>query len=111
MTELLAGIDLASPIRSASVSVGPASTAAQRQAMQTAKDFESLLVHELLKEMKETIPSESDDAGGEQIQGMFWSFLSQEISNKGGLGLWKNLYQQMQAHTAAPAAAQVEQNL
>jgi Rod binding domain-containing protein len=114
MTDALAGVSLGGPAGGLSLAAPPAVTAPQRQLMQAAKDFESLLVHELLKEMKQTIPdSGSEDSGNEQVQGMFWSFLSQEVANQGGLGLWKSLYRQMQGHLQAPTdvSAVVEQNL
>jgi Rod binding domain-containing protein len=107
VSDALAAANLASPAGRLSSSVSPPANAAQRRLMQATKDFESLLVHELLKEMKQTIPARGeDDAAGEQIQDMFWSYLSQEVSNKGGLGLWKSLYRQMSA--AAPAAPAME---
>jgi Rod binding domain-containing protein len=113
MSDPLLAVDLANPARRAADSPAAPATLRQRQAMQAAKDFESLLVHELLKEMRQTIPSSSDqEAAGEQIQGMFWSFLSQEIANRGGLGLWKSLYRQMEQSLAQPpAASRVEQSL
>jgi len=107
MSDAIWPASLTDPARPLYPSVAAPANAQQRQMMQAAKDFESLLVHELLKEMKQTIPaSGEDDAAGEQIQDMFWSYLSQEVSNKGGLGLWKSLYRQMSA--AAPAAPVLE---
>ena len=114
MTDALAAANLASPAGRVSSAAPPAATAAQRRLMQATKDFESLLVHELLKEMKQTIPaSGEEDSGNEQVQGMFWSFLSQEVANQGGLGVWKSLYRQMQGHLQAPTDVPtvVEQNL
>lgn len=61
-----------------------------------AKDFESIFVHQILNSMKSTIP-ESDfaDASSHQIQSMYWSFLSEALSNEGGFGLWKDIYNSM----------------
>ncbi len=28
---------------------------------------------------------------------MFWSYLAQDVANKGGFGLWQDLYQQFKA--------------
>ncbi|MGB2823917.1 MAG: hypothetical protein WBF17_23260 [Phycisphaerae bacterium] len=63
---------------------------------QAAKDFESVLLHKLLEEMQNTIP-ESGLAGSgttKQLHGLFWTFLAKDIADKGGLGLWKDLYSQ-----------------
>lgn len=64
---------------------------------QIAKDFESLLINKLLDEMKNSIGDwgfESDGAS-RQIQGIFWLYLAQDISDNGGLGLWKEIYKTM----------------
>ena len=64
---------------------------------QIAKDFESLLINKLLDEMKNSIGEwgfEKDGASS-QIQGIFWMYLSQDISENGGIGLWKEIYKTM----------------
>jgi Rod binding domain-containing protein len=64
---------------------------------QIAKDFESLLINKLLDEMKNSIGEwgfERDGASS-QIQGIFWMYLSQDISDNGGIGLWKEIYKTM----------------
>ena len=60
-----------------------------------AKDFESVLLVRLFNEVKESISASSfdEDAGSDQIHGMFWSFLAEDVADKGGFGLWKDLYQ------------------
>jgi len=60
-----------------------------------AKDFESLLLTRLFEEVKESISASSfeEDAGSEQVHGMFWSFLAEDVADKGGFGLWQDLYQ------------------
>ena len=63
---------------------------------QLAKDFESVLLSQLVGTMKETLSSISEDeeeVGAGQVKDMFWMCLSREIGDKGGLGLWKDLYQ------------------
>ena len=62
---------------------------------QIAKDFESILVHKLLEEMKNTIGDWGFDKDGmsKQVQGIFWLHLAYDIANKGGLGLWKDVYE------------------
>jgi Rod binding domain-containing protein len=74
-----------------------------REAQKAAKDFESLLLERLLSAMKESIPSGGllDSPASGQIQDMFWNFLGEEIGSKGGLGLWKQIYGQMNPAEAA----------
>jgi Rod binding domain-containing protein len=63
---------------------------------QIAKDFESVLMSQLVGTMKDTIGSLSEDdeeAGAGQVRDMFWMCLSREVGDKGGMGLWKDLYQ------------------
>ena len=54
-----------------------------------AKDFESVLLHQLLEEMRKSIPESGllEDEGNEQIQGMFWSYLAQGLSSAGGCNI------------------------
>ena len=65
----------------------------QEQAVQAAKDFESVLLHRLLSEMRNTIPDSGllGDGTSDQVESMFWMFLSQSLSEKGGIGLSKQL--------------------
>jgi Rod binding domain-containing protein len=63
---------------------------------QLAKDFESVLMSQLVGTMKETLGSISQDdeeVGAAQVKDMFWMCLSREVGDKGGLGLWKDLFQ------------------
>jgi len=64
---------------------------------QFAKDFESVLLHKLLEEMKNTIGDWGfeEDETSEQIQGIFWLCLARDIADNGGLGLWKDIYQSL----------------
>ena len=71
-----------------------------------AKDFESVFIHELLKRMEDTIPeSDLEDQSSKQIKGMYWSYMAQAIADRGGFGLWKNIYDAMGA-TGSGAAGQ-----
>lgn len=67
-----------------------------RRAVQAAKDFESVLLHQVLREMRKTVPDSGllSDGTSEQMQSMFWMFLSQHMADQGGLGLWKDIYRQ-----------------
>jgi Rod binding domain-containing protein len=62
-----------------------------------AKDFESVFIHKLLDEMKNSIGNwdEEKDSGTEQIDGIFWMKLAEDLADKGGFGMWKDIYQQI----------------
>ena len=62
---------------------------------QIAKDFESILLNKLLDEMKNTIGDWGfeKDGASKQVQGIFWLYLAHDIANKGGFGLWKDIYE------------------
>jgi len=50
-----------------------------------------------MQEMQKTGPESElfSGAGMEQIQSMFWSFLSEEVSRNGGIGLAQSLYRDL----------------
>ncbi|MHC4561713.1 MAG: hypothetical protein ACYS8X_02960 [Planctomycetota bacterium] len=61
-----------------------------------ARDFEGVLLHKLMDSMGETVGEGLfDDSTTKQVQGMFWQFLSQDVGDKGGAGLWKEIYQEL----------------
>ena len=72
-------------------------TAGNAKKMKAAKDFESILVGQLMDQMKQTIGESGllEDGSSKQVQDMFWSFLGEEVGSQGGLGLWKNVYESM----------------
>lgn len=77
-------------------------------AEKAAKDFESVLLHKLLEEMKRTIPQSEllGDGISGQVRDLFWLYLAQDLADKGGLGVWKQLHRQMvQPGAAGPAPA------
>jgi Rod binding domain-containing protein len=76
-------------------------------AQKAARDFESVLVHKVLEEMSRTV-GESGLLGSEmtgQVEGLFWFYLAQEVANKGGLGLWKEIYRQLEPPNATDRKA------
>ena len=78
---------------------------------QIAKDFESVLLNKLLDEMKNTIGNWGFDKDGpsRQVQGIFWLFLSRDVANNGGIGLWKDIYQFLtNADRAGPAGKSLD---
>jgi len=62
--------------------------------VQLAKDFESVLLSRLFDEMKKTIGDWGfeQDGASKQVQGMFWLYLARDVADKGGFGLWKDIY-------------------
>lgn len=63
-----------------------------------SKDFESVFIGKLFDEMKNTIGDwgfEDEDGGAEQIQGLFWSQLADNVGSNGGFGMWKDIYKSL----------------
>jgi Rod binding domain-containing protein len=60
---------------------------------QAAKDFESVLIHKVLQEMANTVDESPllDEGAGQGVKDMFWYYLAQDLADKGGLGLWKQI--------------------
>ena len=70
-----------------------AQTAAELRA--AAQQFETVFVHQILKQMKESVDYASldeEDESGEQIQSMYWSFMADNVGQQGGLGFWTAIY-------------------
>ncbi|HML73048.1 MAG TPA: hypothetical protein PKB02_01000 [Anaerohalosphaeraceae bacterium] len=91
-------------------------TASQDSAAQKLQDvarkFEGVLLHQMFKQAQQNIEQmdtdeeeESEDAGGEQIQSLYWSQMSDLVSEQGGVGLWKSIYQQMAQQVNLPTDA------
>ena len=77
-----------------------------------AQDFESIFIHQLMETMKATIPEEeSEDCAAGQVKSMYWSFMSQAISDQGGLGLWKDIYKSMQDNADTSQVQQASEQL
>ncbi len=81
---------------------------------QVAKDFESLLLNNLLNEMKNTIGDWGFEKDGTsmQVQGIFWHYLARDIANNGGIGLWEDIYQTLTSTDYVnPAESSMDENL
>ena len=66
---------------------------------QIARDFESVLLTRLFDQVQESIGGwglEEEDTASQQVQGLFWLHLARDVADKGGLGLWKDIYQYLQ---------------
>lgn len=85
------------------------------QKKQIGKDFESVLLTKLFDEVQASIEDSSfdeEDSGGQQVRGMFWLYLAQDVADKGGFGLWKDIYQHIkQMEGAAGSAGSVDEEL
>ena len=88
--------------------------ASQAKKEQFAKDFESVFIEKLLDEMKNTIGDWGfeQDGASQQIQGLFWMNLARDVSDHGGLGMWKEIYQSIsQAEQKPQDAKRLDQAL
>jgi len=77
-----------------SVQSSDATSATDKKTEQAAKDFESVLLTKVLEGMENTVSQFSageEEAGSEQVKGLFTLFLARDMADKGGLGLWKDL--------------------
>ncbi|HAL45281.1 MAG: hypothetical protein A2Y12_11055 [Planctomycetes bacterium GWF2_42_9] len=65
--------------------------------LQFAKDFEGIFITKLLDEMKDTIGQWADEKDGaaQQVDGIFWMHLGKDLGEKGGMGLWKDIYKSL----------------
>jgi Rod binding domain-containing protein len=79
------------------------------QKKQIAKDFESVLLTKLFDQVQESIGrwDLEEDGTSSQVQGLFWLCLARDVADKGGLGLWKEIYQQLPMTGGTPTAADV----
>jgi len=68
------------------------------QLRSVARQFETVFLHEIVKQMKETVDYTSldeEDGTGEQIQSMYWSFMTDTMGQQGGVGYWKEIYEKI----------------
>ena len=62
-----------------------------------AKDFESIFIGKIFEVMRKAAGEWGfeKDSGSEQIDGIFSMCMSKDIGSKGGMGLWKEIYQSL----------------
>lgn len=85
----------------------PAEAASRaEQAAQAGKAFEELLLHELLKSMRQTLPREDGDFGGETFEGMFDQAIAEQTA--GTLGIAKMLERQLGGTGSMPVVPRGE---
>lgn len=66
------------------------------QEKQIGRDFESVLLTKLFEQVQASIEDsgfDEEDSGAQQVRGMFWLYLAQDVADKGGFGLGKDIYQ------------------
>jgi Rod binding domain-containing protein len=68
--------------------------ASDEKKKQIAKDFESVLLNKLFDQMSKSVGNWGfeKDGASQQVQGIFWLYLARDIADKGGMGLWKDIY-------------------
>ena len=96
----LEGVDLFKPIPRTAEPQGidaPKSPMRDHEREKVAKAFESILLVRLLEQMRNSVGKWGfeEDAASEQVQGIFWMHLAEELGAQGGIGLWKNIYEYM----------------
>lgn len=83
------------------------------QKKRIGKDFESVLLTKLFDQVQASIEDsgfDDEDSGAQQVRGMFWLYLAQDVADKGGFGLWKDIYQHMkQMESPAGSTASVDE--
>lgn len=105
-------IDLINSLQATTAKVnlnaGGKSDVAQQKTEKFCKDFEAVFITRLLDEMKETIGDwgGEQDGAAKQTQGLFWMYLAQDMGDKGGFGLWKQMYKQLAGGDSAAAQKQ-----
>jgi len=102
--DVIAATTLGGP---ALANLAPAKAADMAKGLKAARGFEAILLHRLVEAMRETIPDSGllSSGTGRQVEGLFWFYLAQEMAEKGGIGLWKDLARKLNlAGTDAPAS-------
>jgi len=79
------------------------------QKKQIAKDFESVLLTKLFDQVQQSIGrwDLEEDGTSSQVQGLFWLYLARDVADKGGVGLWQDIYQHLPMMDGAPNPADV----
>jgi Rod binding domain-containing protein len=75
--------------------LGQTNAVSETKKQQVAKDFESVLITNLLNDVENAIGKWGFDEEGvsTQIKGMFGLFLGRALADEGGFGFWKDIYQ------------------
>ncbi|MFT6300929.1 MAG: flagellar protein FlgJ [Pseudomonadales bacterium] len=76
-------------------------TAASKKALKTAREFESLLIHSMLKNMRKTTMAENTSNQKAMYDDMLDKQLADTMAKGGGLGVAEQLLTQLDANSAA----------
>jgi Rod binding domain-containing protein len=100
------GVKLPSAVRAPQA---PGAESSEEQKKQVAKDFESVLLAKLFDQVQQSLGrwDLAEDGAAPQVQGLFWLYLAQDVAEKGGLGLWKEIYQHLPMMAGSPNPADV----
>lgn len=84
----------------------------EEQKKQLARDFESVLLAKVFDQVKESIgqwsfDEDEGDGASQQVHGLFWLYLAQDVADKGGVGMWREIYQHFGDIEKAPAAGEL----
>ncbi len=84
----------------------------EEQKKQLARDFESVLLTKLFDQVRESIgqwsfDEDEGDGASQQVQGLFWLYLAQDVADKGGIGMWREIYQHFGDMEKAPTAGEL----
>ena len=90
--------------------------ASDEKKKQLAKDFESVFITKLFDQIKESIGTlaidEEEEGISDQVHGLFWLYLAQDVGDKGGFGMWKDIYRHFQEMDGSQAAGgQIDKEL
>ena len=84
--------------------------ASDEKKKQLAKDFESVFIAKLFDQVKESIGAtafdEDEEGTSEQVQGLFWLYLAEDVGRKGGFGLWHDIYRNFQEMDGAGSSSE-----
>jgi Rod binding domain-containing protein len=78
------------PVSALAPAATPREPTTPQQVAQVARDFEALLLTQVLKALRRTVPEASESEGGGQRQiylELFDEFLATDLTRKGGIGL------------------------
>jgi len=84
----------------------------EEQKKQLARDFESVLLTKMFDQVRESIgqwsfDEDEGDGASQQVQGLFWLYLAQDVADKGGIGMWREIYQHFGDIERPPTAGEL----
>jgi Rod binding domain-containing protein len=92
-----------------------AAARAEEQKKRIARDFESVLLGKLFDQVQASTGGwglDEEDGASQQVEGLFWMYLARDVADKGGLGLWKDIYRYLtQMGNAGAAGDAIDEEL